>query len=57
MPPMRHTTRLVDGIIAQTRPSIISIQPTSTLKRLYAHTPLASTIHAPLVQFPPIHMI
>ncbi len=50
MPPIRHMSHHVDG----TRPSIISIHPTFTLKRLYAHTPFANAILAPFVRFPPL---
>jgi hypothetical protein len=54
MPPIRNMNNLTNGTIAQTRPSIILIHPTSTLRRLYARTPLARAIHVPLVQFPPL---
>jgi hypothetical protein len=43
---------LIDGTITQTCPSIISIHPTITLRRLYVCTPLTSAIHVPLIQFP-----
>jgi hypothetical protein len=46
-----------DGTIAQTHPSIISVDPRVTLRRLYPRTFFSGGVHGPLVQFPPIHMI
>jgi hypothetical protein len=55
MPRVKNTSRFTNGTITQIRPSIILVHPTSTLKYLYAHTPLASAIHVPLVQFPTLN--
>jgi len=54
MPRVKNTSRFTNGTITQMRPSIILVHSTFTLKRLYAHTPLANIIHGPLVQFPPL---
>jgi len=54
MPRVKNTSRFTNGTITQMRPSIILVHSTFTLKRLYAHTPLANIIRGPLVQFPPL---
>jgi hypothetical protein len=43
-----------DGTIAQTHPSIISVDPRVTLRRLYPRTFFSSGVRGPLVQFPPL---
>jgi hypothetical protein len=54
MLPIRRTSRLIDGTRPYTHPSIISVHPTFTLKRLYTRTPLVSIIAVSLVWFSPL---
>ncbi len=54
MPRVKYTSRLADSTVIQTRPPIISIRRTPTLRHLYPRIALASTVCVPLRQFPPL---